>query len=210
MKKTLLAIALLAGATQAQAEQGFFVQGDFGTAHSMLSFSEDDSYSGDEMTAGVKIGYGFNDNWSLQLQRANAGEFNIDESSSTVCPGNQACGVLTESLDSEASYTALMAQYQSYVSAQSWSFAGRFGLVFAKQTITYTAKFNGAQESAEFDDSPVGFVAGLGAQYNFTENLSFVADLDLVPFSTDSTKELVDESADYHVTRVVIGAKYVF
>lgn len=210
MKKTLMAIALLAGATQAQAEQGFFVQGDFGTAHSALSFSEDDSYSGDEMTAGVKIGYGFNDNWSLQLQRANAGEFNIDESSSTVCPGNQACGVLTESLDSEASYTALMAQYQSYVSAQSWSFAGRFGLVFAKQTITYTAKFNGAQESAEFDDSPVGFVAGLGAQYNFTENLSFVADLDLVPFSTDSTKELVDESADYHVTRVVVGAKYVF
>lgn len=209
MKKTLLAIALLAGATQAQAEQGFFVQGDFGTAHSALSFSEDDSYSGDEMTAGVKIGYGFNDNWSLQLQRANAGEFNIDESSSTVC-GNAGCGTLTERFDSEASYTALMAQYQSYVSAQSWSFAGRFGLVFAKNTITYTAKFGTAQESVEFDDSPVGFVAGVGAQYNFTENLSFVADLDLVPFSTDSTKELVDESADYHVTRVVVGAKYVF
>lgn len=212
MKKTLLAIALLTGAGQVQAEQGFFVQGDFGTAHSALSFDENDRYSGNDMTAGFKIGYGIDDNWSVILQRVTAGEFNVHTETETGCT-SIGCGTYSYAIDSKAEYGALIGQYQTNVSAQAWSFAARLGLVSAKHTLTETLKFNetGATlDMVEYKDTPVGVVAGVGAQYNFTEQLSFVADLDLVPMSTDATEELADDKADYHVTRVVIGAKYVF
>lgn len=210
MKKTFFAIAVLAAASQAQAEEGFFVQGDFGTAHSALAFSENDRYSGNDLTAGFKIGYGFNDNWSVQLQRANAGEFNAVSESENGCT-SLGCGTYAYTVDSEAQYSALIGQYQTYVAPEVWSFAFRLGLVFASNTLTEALTFNGTTlSSTDYDDSPVGIVAGIGGQYNFTEQFSFVADLDVVPFSTEATKELADDSADYHVTRVVIGAKYVF
>lgn len=231
MKKlTFAAIALLTATTTVAEEtaplSAVSVQGDFGYAHHRAG-SEDDNETGQAFAPGIALTYHIDPQWAVRLQHVNAGEFTaIDEPLSVYVQYNMRLDIDAK-IESKASWTGLMAQYQSEQHPQSWSVGARFGATFWKHELVYSqvvrrvshAALNsmiGQRDADTGSDNGVNILGGVFAQYHFSEQLAFTADLDLAPFSSNAAaglkgSETLDHTKmDYHVSRVAVGVQYRF
>ncbi len=231
MKKLTFAAFVLLTANTAIAQEmvpsaAVSVQGDFGYAHHRAG-SEDDNESGQAFAPGIALTYHIDPQWAVRLQHVNAGEFTaIDESLSVYVQYNMRLDIDAK-IESKASWTGLMAQYQTEQRPQSWSFGARFGAAFWKHELVYSQVVRrvshsalnsmiGQRESDTGTDNGVNILGGVFAQYHFSEQLAFTADLDLAPFSSNAlaglkgSDRLERTKMDYHISRFAVGLQYRF
>ena len=99
------------------------------------------------------------------------------ETQKDIKSSGSATGLTTVSYDSSVKFSALYLEAQGYYPiADQFELIGAFGFanVNAKSKITATSSVAGASEvvSFSYDDSKIKYRFGLGAKYNFDENLS--------------------------------------
>lgn len=229
LKMTVAALTLLTATTAVAQDtaplSAVSVQGDFGYAHHRAG-SEDDNESGQAFAPGVALTYHIDPQWAVRLQHVNAGEFTAFAEPVTVYLQNARVFVDAR-LESKASWTGLMGQYQSMQQPQSWSFGVRFGATFWKHELAFsqvvkqvshsTLNFMLGEKYADRGtDNGVDILGGVFAQYHFSDKLALTADLDLAPFSTNAAAELngaetLDQTKmDYHISRIGVGVQYRF
>ncbi len=230
MKKLTFAAVALLTATAAIAQEtaplsAVSVQGDFGYAHHRAG-SDEDHESGQAFAPGIALSYQITPNWSARLQYTDVGELTLLTAKNTdIVQGIRVS--YNRDLDSAARWMGLTAQYQTEQIAQQWSFGARIGASFWKQELTVTDTITavsrpevghlvGDSFTEQGSDSGVGLLAGVFAQYHFTQQLALTFDLDLAPFTSNAAKEVPmfadfeETELDYHVSRVAVGLQYRF
>lgn len=228
LKITVAALTLLTSAAamaQDASFSAFSVQADLGSARHNIG-SEDADESGSAFAPAIALTYQVDQNWSARVQYTDLGEFTVLSGESY----DYVSGVWVDfdrDLKSSANWLGLTAQYQTEQLVQQWSFGARLGAAFWKHeftlTDTITAVSNsqlrhliGNSYSETGSDSGIGLLAGVFAQYHFTEQLAFTFDLDLAPFTSKAAEEISlfqgigDVKADYHITRLAAGIQYRF
>ncbi|MCT6700417.1 outer membrane beta-barrel protein [Rheinheimera sp. 4Y26] len=228
LKTTVAAFTLLTSAAamaQDTTYSAFSVQADLGSARHNIG-TDDEDESGSAFAPSLALAYQINQNWSARLQYTDLGEFTVLSGESYDYDSGVWVG-FDRDLKSSASWLGLTAQYQTEQLVQQWSVGARLGAAFWKQEFTLTDTITsvsnsqlrfmiGESFSETGSDSGVGLLAGVFAQYHFTEQLAFTLDLDLAPFSSKAAEEISvfqgmgDVKADYHVTRLAAGIQYRF
>ena len=186
----------------AKSDTGFAVSADLGfNSHSFKIDAEEAGIGYDESgtatAPALGFSYKFMDNWSVQLQYADAGEADLFD----------AGGEGSFTLSSDTTQLNVFGAYTTARSVGNWGFGARLGLSRWDTTFNMTASDGTQSETAEVgSDSGTALIGGISAFYAINDNFDVVVSADW----TANEAEIEAVTADMQYSRYAIGAVYHF
>jgi OmpA-OmpF porin, OOP family len=172
MKKIIMASVLTISAMPLHAESNFTWEVLLGKANQKTSLY-DFSTSGDDSSIGIRAAYLFNKNIAIELAYQNYGEA---VESFVFSGGNK----VTDKMKTAALNFGLKG---SIPLDESFSLISRFGLSMWDFDLTETNLFY-PDENIKFRDDGTDIYYGIGAQYNFNENIFIIAEYSITDIGT--------------------------
>lgn len=187
----------------AQSGMGLSVSADLG--YNSHGFKIDDpevgvgyDETGNATAPAVGVSYNITDNWSVQLQYADAGNADILEI------GDEA-GSMTVSGDT--THINLFGAYSTQRTVGSFGFGGRVGLSKWDTTFDLTLTDGTASETGEIgSDSGTSVIAGVTAFYALNDNFDIILSADW----TANEAAIEQTTADMTYYRYAVGVSYHF
>ena len=187
----------------AQSDMGLAFTADIGfNSHTFKIDAEEAGMgydeSGNATAPALGISYTFMDNWSVQLQYADAGEADLFDA------GGEGISLMV------SSDTTQLNAFGAYTTARSvgnWGFGARLGVSRWDTTFNMTGSDGTQSETAEIgSDSGTALIAGISAFYAINDNFDIVVSADW----TANEAEIEAVTADMQYSRYAVGAVYHF
>ncbi|HAT40811.1 MAG TPA: hypothetical protein DCS87_03690 [Rheinheimera sp.] len=154
--------------------------------------------SGHATAPAVGVSYSFTDNWSVQLQYADAGNADVLTMSEES---------LSYTVSSDTNQINLFAAYSTERSVGGWGFGGRVGVSKWDTTFDWTASDGTQSETQELgNDSGTALIAGISTFYAINDNFDVVLSADW----TKNTAAIEMTEADMTYARYAVGVSYHF
>jgi hypothetical protein len=207
MKFSKCTIALILFAlpcvSSARADTGLSVTADLGfNSHTFKIDAEEAGIaydeSGNATAPALGISYTFMENWSVQLQYADAGEADLFDA------GGEGTSLI---LSSDTTQMNVFGVYSSTRSVGNWGFGARLGLSRWDTTFNMTGSNGTQSETSEVgSDSGTALIGGISAFYAINDNFDITVSADW----TANEADIEDVTADMQYSRYAVGAVYHF